>query len=382
VRFSIGRGLAALAIVPSLFFAAVALGQQNALMHADSSVDPAQPLVLSSWLYPNAGGQEQRDAPVSPLTTEPKPGNSYGGGMKGGYGSQDYGSGSQCAACDECPRRGAVIFLDYNSWRGISDGSWQNNGINTGLNFGTRLGRFSDLTDIGFQIGGSVGAYNWAGTDYRISHQNEAQPQGFVTYGLFRKANEDSNWSAAVVQDWMLNSNFGVFAQNPTLSQWRGQLGYALTANTEVGVWGTWRAHGDTRDVPGFGSTSWRPINQLNVFAHYKWGPGGPDTAIWVGRPEDDRITGNGSLGDYTVGLYGNFPISDRSTVYTLVTYMHQSASLGGLGAQEDAWNFTVGMTFYPARNARSTTVAGQCWMPALPVANNGYFLVDTNHTF
>jgi hypothetical protein len=41
---------------------------------------------------------------------------------------------------------------------------------------------------------------------------------------LFRKANENSNWSAAVVQDWMINANYGVFAENPTLSQWRGQM--------------------------------------------------------------------------------------------------------------------------------------------------------------
>jgi len=26
--------------------------------------------------------------------------------------------------------------------------------------------------------------------------------------------------------------------------------------------------------------------------------------------------------------------------------------------------------------------VAGQSWTPQLPVANNGYFLVDTNNTF
>ena len=41
---------------------------------------------------------------------------------------------------------------------------------------------------------------------------------------------------------------------------------------------------------------------------------------------------------------------------------------------------FTIGLAFYPQRNARSSTVAGQCWMPLLPVANNGYFLVNTNH--
>jgi hypothetical protein len=286
------------------------------------------------------------------------------------------------ATCDECPKRGIVAFVGYDSWRGVSDGGWQNNGINTGLNFGTRLGRFSDWTGIGFQIGGSAAAYDWAGAGYRVAHQDDGEPQGFLTYGLFRKANENSKWSAAVVQDWMFNSNFGEFAQNPTLSQWRGQFGYATSAWNEFGIWGTWRGHGDTRTVNGFGPTSWRAVNQLSVFWHHKWGLGGADTSIWVGVPEHDRLGGNGSLGDYLIGLSANVPLNDRVALYTLVTYMHPSAAPGPAGSQEDAWNFTVGLALYPARNARSNTVAGQCWMPMLPVANNGLFLVDTNRTF
>ena len=72
---------------------------------------------------------------------------------------------------------------------------------------------------------------------------------------------------------------------------------------------------------------------------------------------------------------------NDRVAIYTLLTYMHPSAAAGP-GAAEDAWNFTVGLAFYPARNARSNTVAGQCWMPQMSVANNGYFLTHTNRTF
>ena len=66
-------------------------------------------------------------------------------------------------------------FVGYEAFRSIVDGGWGNNGINTGVNFGTRLGEFSDLTGIGFQIGGSVGAYNWAGNDYRFASHNRAK---------------------------------------------------------------------------------------------------------------------------------------------------------------------------------------------------------------
>ncbi len=299
-----------------------------------------------------------------------------------GYG-RPLGSTDLLAQCDPSPKRGMVLFVSYDSWKGIQDGGWQNNGIAAGVNFGTRLGQFSDWTGIGFQIGGSAADYNWSGTDYRFTHADQSQPQGFITYGAFRKPNEDSNWSAALVQDWMLNANFGAFGQNPTLSQWRGQLGYATSAWNEFGIWGTWRGHGDTRDVgPPFGQVSWRAVNQLSFFVHHKWSLGGADTALWVGVPEHDRLAGGGSLGDYLIGLSGNVPLNDRVSLYTLLTYMHPSAPPGEAGFDEEAWNFTVGMSFYPGRNARSNTVAGQCWLPMLPVANNGLFLVDSNQTY
>jgi hypothetical protein len=180
----------------------------------------------------------------------------------------------------------------------------------------------------------------------------------------------------------MVNAHYGVFGQDPSMSQLRGQVGYATSAWNEFGVWGTVRVMHSVINIPTVGPTEWRPINQLNVFWHHKWDVGGADTLLWFGVPENDRLKGGGSLGDYLVGILTNAPLNDRVGVYALITYMHPSAGPGPAGSNEDAWNFTIGLTFYPGRNARSTTVAGQCWMPMLPVANNGYFLVDTNRSF
>ena len=69
--------------------------------------------------------------------------------------------------------------------------------------------------------------------------------------------------------------------------QWRGQLGYTTIACNELGVWGTWRGKGDTRLVPFFGPTTWRPISQLNVYWHRKWDPG----ALIVGSGSAARRT-------------------------------------------------------------------------------------------
>ncbi len=282
-------------------------------------------------------------------------------------------------ACDEAPTSSVALLVGYDAWRGVQDDGWENNGVHAGANFGTRLGEFSDLTGIGMQAGGTVGVYNWSGTDYRLTGNNEAQVQGFITYGLFRKATEQAPWSATLVQDWMLNDNFGVFAQNPALSQLRAQVGYATSACNEFGVWGAWRVTDDTHNIFGVGPTTWRPLNQINAYWHHKWSRGGGDTWLAIGLPEQTRLADGGSLGDYIANALANLPLNDRVALYASVTYMHPSASAGPQGSEENAWNFTVGLAFYPGANARSSTVAGQCWAPQLPVASNGSFLVDTN---
>lgn len=280
------------------------------------------------------------------------------------------------------PVRSVELLLTYDSYRGVPDGAWANYGVVTGANYGTRLGRISDWTGIGFQAGATVGVFNWAGSDYRRQHQNRAQVQGFFTFGLFRHAAEDTRWSAAAVNDWMTASTYSVFGEHPTMSQLRMQIGYTTSASNEVGVWGAVRVLDDTESVPGFGPVTWRPVNVINVYWHRKWSAGGADTWIWVGMPENERLSGGGSLGDYTANALANVPLNDRVALYIAVNYMHQSASPGASGSKEDAWNLTAGIALYPKANARSKTVAGRQWSPLLPIANNGTFFVDASRNY
>ncbi|MEX0728727.1 MAG: hypothetical protein WD065_20810 [Planctomycetaceae bacterium] len=39
-------------------------------------------------------------------------------------------------------------------------------------------------------------------------------------------------------------------------------------------------------------------------------------------------------------------------------------------------------ISIYPRRNSRSNTVAGERWMPLLPTANNGSFIVDASNNY
>jgi hypothetical protein len=299
-----------------------------------------------------------------------------------GVSSEPCGELPLSAVCDQCASGQLTPFFGYDSWRGVSDGTWQHNGLHAGANWGTRLGRLSEWTGIGLQAGGSAGVYDWSGTDYRMYGADETLMQGFFTYGLFRRATEASPWSAAVVQDWMFNDNFSVFGQDPTLSQWRGSVGYAINDWHEAGIWGAFRSQGDSRDVPNWGTVSWRAVNQLSAFWHAKWNPGGADTVLWFGVPEHDRLQGDGSLGDYFVGASASLPLSDSIGMYTLLTYLHPSASAGPTASKEDAWVFVIGLAFYPRGDARSATVRGQRWAPVMPVANNGVFLVDASANY
>jgi hypothetical protein len=271
-----------------------------------------------------------------------------------------------------------VAWIGNDAFCGQPDGgtSPSNFGLSTGVNFGTRLGAFTDLTGFGGQVGGSFGVYDWMGTP-SFGSNPAAETQGFFTYGLFRKANADSPWIAAIVQDWMVSDHYGSFNASPTMSQIRVQLGYAVNTWNEVGFWGAWHVLDGQDSLFGQGTTTFRSVDQYNGYWHHKWWECGPDTWLWMGVPGNDRVQGSGSLGDFIIGWIGEAPLSDRISVYGNVVYMHPSGTPGLRAIPEETWNISFGVAFSFGGNARSSTVAGQCWMPQVPVANNGTFIVD-----
>jgi hypothetical protein len=291
-----------------------------------------------------------------------------------------------CAACQDCPCSGLVLFSGIDSWRGIGDRATaattpnNNNGGSSGFNYGTRLGAISDLTGIGLQCGGSYGIYDWNGRQFEpgVLTTTQSQQQVFFTLGAFKKATECCSWSFGVVHDWMVNQAWGAFAVNPTVGQWRAQISYATSACNEFGAWGTLRDRGDT-NLEGLGNPiSTRSINQVNAFWHHKWAFCA-DSWIWAGLPQQSRLdpVEGGSLGDFLVGGNVIAPLSDYLALYANMQYMHPSAAAGSIGSGEAAWNVSIGLQYYVGGTARTSTVAGNCWLPLMPVANNGSFLVD-----
>lgn len=305
---------------------------------------------------------------------------------------------------DKCPRFGSYFWSGVDSWRGVSDGTFQNNdGVVTGANVAAPLAWLSEY-GFGAQAGASYGVYDFDGRA-SSAPTNLAQQQVFVTTGLFRRADASlplGRISGGVVYDWQFNNNFGTFANSPTLGQWRGQIAYAFSAWNEIGFWGAIRDRGAQKITP-LGLQEYSAINQGNLFWHHKYQRWGADSRFYIGIPNQHRLNqdfanfgpagAGGSLGTFIVGTNWNVPINDRLDMYANAMYMrpsaHAGATTGPLGpgagtayaSAQDFWNISFGLTYYPGRAARSSTVAGRKWMPYLPVANNGTFLVDTNLT-
>ena len=323
----------------------------------------------------------QDDKPDSLLLSEPAPRSEYSPPTAPGEWNHDSGGERSCWAsdvfADSCPPVGFYAFSGFESWRGVSDATSTNNGFFSGFNLGAPLPLLSDR-GFGVQAGAVFGGYDWTGraTNGPVE-ANQWQQQALFTLGFFRRAGENSRISGGLVYDWMINENFGSLAQEPNLGQWRGQLAYALSGANEVGLWGSLRGSpADTR-LAGAQPIRYRSVNQLNVFWHRKFCECGADSWLWAGLVDHNRLNGLGSLGDWTVGGAVNVPISNSWALFSNLQYMHPSARPGSAGSTEGSCDLQVGVAWYPGGYARSSTVAGRTWMPLLPVANNGNFLVD-----
>jgi hypothetical protein len=278
---------------------------------------------------------------------------------------------------EECPDFGFVASSGYESWRGISDAANEGNfGAVSSLNLAIPIVRDFGIAG---QFGLSQGVYDWMGrTSNGNNEANRAQQQLMFTFGFFRRAC-GTRFQGGFVQDWMINDNFGTLSQEPTLSQFRAQIGFVVNERNEIGVNLTHRDRGATQDffnpvIP----VTYSSISYTNLFWHRKWCEGGTDSWIWWGVPAYRRLDQNqgGSIGEFLLGGALNVPVTARVAAYANVNYMKPSARAGIVGSSEEFFNLGVGLSFVPG-GTRTRNVTGQRWMPLMPVANNGNFLVD-----
>ena len=108
-----------------------------------------------------------------------------------------------------------------------------------------------------------------------------------------------------------------------------------------------------------------RALDQANLFWHHKWSDAA-DTRVYTGIAAEP--------GEWVVGADGQVALTACWSLFGGFHFVLPSAGAGDLGSQEEIWNVSAGVAYYPGGNAQSRSVCGRRWMPLLPVADNGSF--------
>ena len=282
------------------------------------------------------------------------------------------------SGADECSRIGLELFAGVEAFRSVADGSFPSNaggviGGNLGIPMLRNLG-------IGAQFGASFSLNDLDGRVSGVTALPASQTQEdiFITVGIFRRATENIPVNVGLASDLMITSGYGEFASSPTMSQFRYQLGYDLSDRNEIGTWGTIAGQRSYRSNALLGDLTFRPIGQYDLFWHHNF-DAGADSWLWFGVLEKEDVTSaGGQLGEFTAGITLQVPLTERTAIYATGQYMRPSATPAAGAAIEDAYSIGFGVVFFPRGQSRTHTVAGERWMPYLPVANHSNFLVDT----
>ena len=246
---------------------------------------------------------------------------------------------------------------------GVATGFMNSAGVVGGFNTGFRLGN----SRVRGQLGASYGIYDLKGRDTFSTSSSEQQT--FVTAGLYKRSDvcNDDRISWGAVYDQFFGHQWGLQAGEVYLSQFRGIAGYALSESNEVGVWGTVHTNTDNT-VTGF-ATPLRAMNQANVYWRHNYDFGG-QTMAYVGGV--DRA----DVGSWLIGVLGQAPLNDSTSIYTNVTFAFPGSKTGPVGSNELEWNLGAGLMYSWGGKAVSSSVSGQKGLPLLPVANNGSLLI------
>jgi hypothetical protein len=288
---------------------------------------------------------------------------------------------ANCDACDSCIsdnccvgnwRDNTQVWFGADAYKSLGDsvippgagaGFMDSAGVVGGFNTGFRLGQ----SRVRGQLGASYGVYDFKGRDTVSTSSSEQQT--FVTLGLYKRSDvcNDDRVSWGAVYDQFFGHQWGLFAGEVYLSQFRGIAGYALNECNEVGVWGTVHTNNDG-SVTGF-ATPLRAMNQANLYWRHNYEFGGQTMAYIGGVDRAD-------VASWLVGVLGQAPLSNTTSIYSNVTFAFPGSKTGPVGANELEWNLGLGLMYSFGGKAVSQTVSGQQGLPLLPVANNGSLLI------
>jgi hypothetical protein len=260
-------------------------------------------------------------------------------------------------------------WLDNLSLFAGPDGSKQPQDLginaNMGIRFAGNLGfPIFEKAGVGAQVGAAV---NLSDAAVHVLDQVEGtsrRTQTYLTLGVFQRT---SQWNWALGYDQL----FQQYYDNFKLAQWRGQVGYAVTARNEVGAWFAKSAKGDDGEMAGT-PVRLDPISQINGYTRITW-TNLAQTAVWVGMASHHHnvvwVFEDNSKDDHVL-VYGAdlyVPLSDRFALLGAANFLTPTAT-----GTVDAY---LGVVFYPGRGA--FRAVRNNFAPLQTVANNPSFSVN-----
>ncbi len=260
------------------------------------------------------------------------------------------------------------MFENFSLFFGI-DGSKEpvdlginaNLGYRAGFNWGVPL---LEKAGVALQVGSAL---NYSQNSLRYLQFVDGTVdrwQSFTTVGLFQRADNGLRWG--VVYDFRFDDSY----DRTSTGQWRAQLGYAVTPESEFGVWATIRDHGDSASIGPF-EFSVEPISQWNFYWRRIW-PQEIVTRLWVGVASQHSrfnplLPSEPSINHpFTFGGDVFVPLTESLALFGEAHFITPNDT-GTLTA-------TFGIALYPG-TARGT--ARSRFAPLLPVANNATFALD-----
>lgn len=268
----------------------------------------------------------------------------------------------------------ASAGLAYDYFRSVPEGDFDGNiGGLWDVNIGMRA-PYLDCYNVGLQLGGSYGVYDWSGRTSNVTgNPREVQQQGFLTAALTIENPMDTGIQGAIAFDWMINKNFGVFALPCGLSQFRFQGGYLWDCN-EFGVLGTVNTHTCHRhviDVP----VSFRAISQVSLYWQ-SYFENCARTMIWVGLPYNKSLRySHGRSGKFVIGANFDVPLTNNIYIVGHAMYMRGHSAESPGQTLNNAANICIGLNYRFGSSCEAT-------VPYLSIGNNSNFIVDTSETY
>jgi hypothetical protein len=300
------------------------------------------------------------DMPPSGSPAGPPVGYSYPGGNYGPDG-MGYPSTGACGCQDLLDN--LSVFTGLDGSKGPED-----LGINADFGFRSSVAWAYPIMEeygLGVQVGSAINYHRTALRMLPAITGTHDRVQSFTTFGVFQRTDLGINWG--VVYDFLAEDYY----QDFEFGQWRGQVGYNLTPEDEVGSWTTLKDFGDDGSAGGQ-RFKLRPIIQSNVFWRHIWA-NETVTRMWVGLAESHGrfvLVAPGDTSVHTPWVFGGdvfVPLNESWALFGEANFITPNDT-GTVTA-------TFGFAFYPGAKARC---AGRSrFAPYLPVANNPTFAIN-----